>query len=78
MNWGMLPFQMKNEPAFEIGDYILVPNVLDAMDGDMQSIKAYVLGDEVRRSSYIAPMTEDEKEDHQSRLPHQFQPQELK
>jgi len=62
MNWGMLPFQMKNEPAFEIGDYILVPNVLDAMDGDMQSIKAYVLGDEVEEIElYIAPMTEDEK-----------------
>ena len=62
MNWGMLPFQMKNEPTFEIGDYILVPNVLDAMDGDMQSIKAYVLGDEVKEIElYIAPMTEDEK-----------------
>ena len=62
MNWGMLPFQMKNEPAFEIGDYILVPNVLDAMDGDMQSIKAYVLGDELKEIElYIAPMTEDEK-----------------
>ncbi|MFR5873320.1 MAG: hydratase [Hominenteromicrobium sp.] len=62
MNWGMLPFQMKNGPAFEIGDYILVPNVLDAMDGDMQSIKAYVLGDEVKEIElYIAPMTEDEK-----------------
>ena len=62
MNWGMLPFQMKNEPAFEIGDYILVPNVLDTMDGDMQSIKAYVLGDEVKEIElYIAPMTEDEK-----------------
>ena len=62
MNWGMLPFQMKNEPAFEIGDYILVPNVLDAMDGDMQSIKAYVLGDEIKEIElYIAPMTEDEK-----------------
>ena len=62
MNWGMLPFQMKNEPAFEIGDYILIPNVLDAMDGDMQSIKAYVLGDEVKEIElYIAPMTEDEK-----------------
>ena len=62
MNWGMLPFQMKNEPAFEIGDYILVPNVLDAMDGDVQSIKAYVLGDEVKEIElYIAPMTEDEK-----------------
>ena len=62
MNWGMLPFQMKNEPAFEIGDYILVPNVLDAMDGDMQSIKAYVLGDEVKEIElYITPMTDDEK-----------------
>ena len=62
MNWGMLPFQMKNEPAFEIGDYILVPNVLNAMDGDMQSIKAYVLGDEVKEIElYIAPMTDDEK-----------------
>ena len=62
MNWGMLPFQMKKEPTFEIGDYILVPNVLDAMDGDMQSIKAYVLGDEVKEIElYIAPMTEDEK-----------------
>ena len=62
MNWGMLPCQMKNEPAFEIGDYILVPNVLDAMDGDMQSIKAYVLGDEVKEIElYIAPMTDDEK-----------------
>ena len=62
MSWGMLPSQMKNEPAFEIGDYILVPNILDAMDGDMQSIKAYVLGDEVKEIElYIAPMTEDEK-----------------
>ena len=62
MNWGMLPFQMKDEPAFEVGDYILVPNVLDAMDGDMQSIKAYVLGDEVKEIElYIAPMTDDEK-----------------
>ena len=33
-----------------------------AMDGDMQSIKAYVLGDEVKEIElYIAPMTEDEK-----------------
>ena len=32
------------------------------MDGDMQSIKAYVLGDEVKEIKlYIAPMTEDEK-----------------
>ena len=43
INWGMLPFQMKEEPFFEVGDYILVPDVLKALDGDMSEIKAYVI-----------------------------------
>ena len=63
MNWGMLPFQMKDEPNFEIGDYIYIPNVKAALDGDMQDIKAYVLGEEIKEISlYIADMTADEKE----------------
>ena len=62
MNWGMLPFQMKDEPNFEIGDYIYIPNAKAALDGDMNDIKAYVLGDTVKKISlYIADMTEDEK-----------------
>ena len=62
MNWGMIPFQMKGEPEFEIGDYIYVPDVRKALDGDMKDIKAYVIGDEVKEISlYIADMTEDEK-----------------
>ncbi len=62
MNWGMLPFQMKAEPEFEVGDYIYIPNVKAALDGDMQDIKAYVIGDEMKEISlYIAPMTENEK-----------------
>ncbi len=62
MNWGMLPFQMKAEPEFEVGDYIYIPNVKAALDGDMQDIKAYVVGDEMKEISlYIAPMTENEK-----------------
>ncbi|WP_394271799.1 hydratase [Butyricicoccus sp.] len=62
MNWGMLPFQMKDEPEFEIGDYIYIPNVKVALDGDMQDIKAYVLGEQVKEISlYIADMTPDEK-----------------
>ncbi len=62
INWGMLPFQMKGEPDFEIGDYIYIPNVKKAMEGDMQNIKAYVLGDKIKEISlYIAPMTDDEK-----------------
>ncbi len=63
MNWGMLPFQMKEEPTFNVGDYIYIPKIKEAMDGDMQDIKAYVVGREVKEISlYIAPMTDTEKE----------------
>ncbi len=62
MNWGMIPFQMKQEPQFEVGDYIYIPDIKAALDGDMQDIKAYVVGEDIKEISlYIAPMTEDEK-----------------
>ena len=63
INWGMLPFQMKDDPAFEVGDYIYIPNVKAALDGDMEDIKAYVVGEELQEISlYIADMTDAEKE----------------
>ena len=66
MNWGMMPFQMKDEPAFEVGDYIYVPGARAALDGDMQDIPAYVIpadgGAAQKISLYIAPMTDTEKE----------------
>lgn len=63
MNWGMVPFQMKEEPEFGVGDYIYVPEIKKALDGDMQDIKAYVIGDEVKEISlYISDMTPIEKE----------------
>ena len=63
MNWGMIPFQMKDEPdAFEVGSYIYVPQIRKALDGDMKDIKAYVIGDEIKEISlYVADMTPDEK-----------------
>lgn len=62
MNWGMLPFQMKEEPDFEVGDYIYIPNVLTALEENGKQIKAYVIGDTVKKISlYLADMTEDEK-----------------
>lgn len=62
MNWGMVPFQMKGEPEFEVGDYIYIPGIRSALDGDMKEIKAYVLGNHPKELSlYIADMTEDEK-----------------
>ena len=65
INWGMLPFQMAGEPeAFEVGDYIFVPGVLKALEGDMKEIPAYVIRrDGIRKISlYMAEMTENEKE----------------
>ena len=41
MNWGMVPFQMKEEPVFEVGDYIYVPGIRSALDGDLTDIRAY-------------------------------------
>lgn len=63
MNWGMIPFQMDEEPDdFEVGNYIYVPGIRAALDGDMMNIKAYVIGDQVKELNlYIADMTEDEK-----------------
>lgn len=62
MNWGMIPFQMKEIPQFEVGDYIYVPDIRNALDGDMKEIKAYVLGKQTKEISlYISDMTEDEK-----------------
>ena len=63
MNWGMLPFQMEAEPNFDVGDYIYVPGVRAALDGDMKRIPAYVIkgGKAERIDLYIADMTDDER-----------------
>nr|MCR4626324.1 hydratase [Treponema sp.] len=76
INWGMLPFLMDEEPEFENGAYIFVPNILDAINSDkMDSIPAYVLcagakvcgsnsaNSEIKEIKLkIAPLTPVEKE----------------
>ena len=62
INWGMLPLQLAGATPFGLGDYILIPNVRQALKGDLQDIKAYVLGDTAKEfSMYMAPLTEDER-----------------
>lgn len=43
INWGMLPFLLKEDADFKVGDYIYVPNIKKALDTDMKEIKAYVV-----------------------------------
>ena len=65
MNWGMIPFQMVEEPEFEVGDYIYVPGAKAALDGDLKDIKAYVINADTKAvkeiSLYVADMTPDER-----------------
>ena len=46
-----------------LGDYILIPNIREALKGDLQNIPAYVLGGAVKPFTlYMAPLTADERQ----------------
>ena len=63
INWGMLPLQLAGATPFGLGDYILIPNVREALKGDLKDIKAYVLGDAPKAFDlYMAPLTDDERQ----------------
>ena len=63
INWGMLPLQLAGTTPFGLGDYVLIPNVREALKGNLQNIKAYVLGDTVKEFElYMAPLTTDERQ----------------
>ena len=64
INWGMLPFQMEQEPAFEVGDWIFVPDIRNALDGDLSSMGAWLIrdGKAEKLDLYITDMTENERE----------------
>ncbi|MDO4330065.1 MAG: hydratase [Lachnospiraceae bacterium] len=63
MNWGMIPFQTTDELNFEVGDYIYVPGIREALDGDLKNIKAYVIKDGAAKelNLYVADMTKEER-----------------
>lgn len=64
MNWGMIPFLLDEEPNFEVGDYIFVPGVRKALDGNMTDIPAYVIKENAAMETinlHIADMTPEER-----------------
>lgn len=65
INWGMLPFHLKGEPTgFGVGDWIYVPGIREALEGDLDQIRAWVLKEQgpVELALYIKPLTQEEKE----------------
>ena len=62
INWGILPFILKDKRPFENGDYIFVPGIKKAVSEGLYEITAYVVGDSLKEFKlYIDKLTPDEK-----------------
>lgn len=65
MNWGMIPFQLQDDPTFLVGDFIYIPDIRAKLTQDTSRINAYVVhadGDCAALCLSIAPMTSEERE----------------
>ena len=63
INWGMLPFQMKKDANFEVGDYIYVPHIRNILEGRTDDITAYVVSGKFvsEIKLYITDLTPEER-----------------
>lgn len=62
INWGMVPFLVKDETVFQKDDYIFVPGLKNAILEGKSEIKAYSIGDTVREFTVsVGDLTSDEK-----------------
>ena len=65
INWGILPFTLDENAAFpyEVGDYVFVPGIRDAIQNGIETIPAKVITkngvDDI--TLYVKGLTEDEK-----------------
>jgi aconitate hydratase len=48
INWGILPFLIKDENAFNLGSYVFFPGVKKAVLEKSEKIKGYVLGENIK------------------------------
>lgn len=63
INWGMLPFILDGEEPFKKGDYVFIKDVKKAIIDKSETIKAYVVGDElVEFTLKLGNLTDDERD----------------
>ena len=65
INWGMIPFTAESEPAFAVGDYLLVPGIRSAIADKLTSVTAYAIrpdGSSTPLTLGIPAMTDDERQ----------------
>lgn len=63
INWGMIPFLLQGQPAFQNEDYIFIPGIREAVLSGQTNITAYAISDEVKKIQLlIGEMTKDERQ----------------
>jgi len=65
INWGMLPFTIKNgDEEFAVGDLIFIPDIREKVKNGSEIIEAQIIGDQGVRNLelYLKNLTEDERE----------------
>lgn len=66
INWGMLPFLFDSadkELPFANGDYLFIPGIRAAIEGEAAQVSAYVLGDTAQKITLrLGELTKDERE----------------
>ena len=63
INWGMLPFIYEDEICFDNGDYLFVPDVINAIKEKKSVVKAYVVNKSMKEFDLkIGELTDDERE----------------
>lgn len=65
MNWGMIPFQSDDEPAFEVGDFVYVPGVREAIASGATEFTGHIIrAGKVTGTMalYVTPMTGNERQ----------------
>lgn len=62
INWGMLPLIYKDEPCFENGDYIFIPNIVKAIKTKNNFINAYIVNKSMKEIQFnLGELTDDER-----------------
>ena len=62
INWGMLPLIYKDEPCFENGDYIFIPNIIKAIKTKNDFINAYIVNKSMKEIEFnLGELTDDER-----------------
>lgn len=63
LNWGILPFLIKDENMIKKGDFVFVPGIKSAIENKIDEITAYVLDEEPRKITLsLGALTDKERE----------------